>query len=282
MSYRFHPDRQYLMPTHFGPISGPRSRPDGGRFPDPDDRIKETYSISYYSEPKVLASLLPDEFELFGEPVITVTYSYMTDIAWLAGRGYNMLGVSVPARLRDGNRYIVGPFLLVLWENLTDPIITGREQLGFNKIFCDLPPAQVEGDTVTCRASWMGHVFAELTVSGLKPGPAPITATLPNDHDSASMLHLRYFPKIGALTKAAVCEPVVSPSSSGRVEETKEGEGSLNFFETRWEDMPTQFHIVEALRKLPRYRMLSPVYQRTRGGTDHYRQRRATQDVANA
>jgi hypothetical protein len=275
MSYRFIPGRQYLMPTHFGPMSGPRARPDGSRFPDPDERIKETYSISFYSDADVLAGLLPDDFQLFGDPIVTVTFSYMTDIAWLAGRGYNMLGVSIPARVRDEGRYVVGPFLLVLWENLADPIITGREQLGFNKIFCDLPSVHVDGDSVTCQASWMGHLFAELNVSGLEPGTAPAAPALPPDHERAAMLHLRYFPKIGSLAEAEVCEAVISPSGSGKVEETKVGEGSLTFFETRWEDMPTQFHVVEAIRRLPRRQMLPSVYQRTRGGTDHYRQRRA-------
>ena len=30
-------------------------------------------------------------------------------------------------------------FLVVLWENLTDPILTGREELGFSKIYCEIP-----------------------------------------------------------------------------------------------------------------------------------------------
>ena len=31
-----------------------------------------------------------------GEPVATVFASYMTEIEWLAGRGYNVLGVTIP------------------------------------------------------------------------------------------------------------------------------------------------------------------------------------------
>ena len=68
MSYRFDPQRQYLMPTHFGPMVGPRHSPAGTRFPDPDNRTKETYTVSYLSDADALSALLPEGFDLHGEP----------------------------------------------------------------------------------------------------------------------------------------------------------------------------------------------------------------------
>ena len=62
---------------------------------------------------------------------MTVAATYMKEIAWLAGRGYNTLGVSFPATFTGEEDEVTGNFLTVLWENLTDPIITGREELGF-------------------------------------------------------------------------------------------------------------------------------------------------------
>jgi hypothetical protein len=274
MSYRFIPGRQYLMPTHFGPMSGPRARPDGSRYPDPDDLIKESYSIAFLSDSGRLNDLLPEGFELFGDPVVTVTFSYMTGIAWLAGRGYNMLGVTVPARLQHGGKFYVGPFLLVLWENLTDPILTGREQLGFSKVYCELPAPAVEGGRLSCNASWLGHVFAVMTIEELKPRLSDQHAAsrdLPRGHEAVGLLHLRYFPRIGEFSEVAVREPAISPlsSASGAIEESRSGKGKIDFHKTAWEDMPTQFHIVEGLRSLPVQATLSATYQRVRGGTDH-------------
>ena len=57
----------------------------------------------------------------------------MKEIEWLAGRGYNTLGVSFPAVFEGEVDRATGSLLTVLWENLTDPILTGREELGFSK-----------------------------------------------------------------------------------------------------------------------------------------------------
>lgn len=276
MSYRFAPGRQYLMPTHFGPMSGPRARPDGGRFPVPDGRLKESFAVSFRSRAAALAAVLPEGFELYGEPVVTVTFSYMTGIDWLAGRGYNMLGVTVPARARHKGGWLAGPFLLVLWENLADPIITGREQLGFSKIYCELPEPERAGGAAACSASWLGHRFATARLEGLGEAAAPAVPALPSDHSPASLLHLRYFPRIGDLGVAQVCEPVYSPAGpgAGQVVETRHGRGEIAFLATTWEQMPTQFHVVEGLRALPVEAHLGATYQRVRGGTDHMGQAR--------
>ena len=82
------------------------------------------------------------------EPLITVTASYIKEIEWLAGRGYNTLGISFPAVFQGEKDYASGNFLTVLWENLTDPILTGREELGFSKIFCDLPEPKIHNGEI--------------------------------------------------------------------------------------------------------------------------------------
>ena len=84
----------------------------------------------------------------------------MKEIEWLAGRGYNTLGASFPVVFQGTRDYAEGHFLTVLWENLTDPILTGREELGFAKIYCELPEPIVLGDSVECHASWLGFRFS--------------------------------------------------------------------------------------------------------------------------
>ena len=201
----------------------------------------------------------------------------MENIEWLAGRGYNMLGVTIPARLKARQRSITGPFLLVLWENLADPIITGREQLGFNKIYCELPERSINASGVTCRAAWMGHQFCLMHLRGLDEQSDRAGPSLKNGEDAeerASLLHLRYFPSIGRWSEPAICEPVISPlsSASGALETVLFGEGDVSFLETRWEDMPTQYHIVERLRALPVVEPRGAEYRKIKGGSDHFAQ----------
>ena len=94
--------------------------------------------------------------------MVTVDQTHMKEIEWLAGRGYNIMGVTFRVVYNGTRDRAVGPLLTVLWENLTDPILTGREQLGFSKIFCDMP------DPVVCRGefqvtgSWMGYRFLDM------------------------------------------------------------------------------------------------------------------------
>ena len=97
MSYRFEAGRLYRMPTHFGPTPGPRQLP-------PDVVIDRKLSprllsltASFLTDSKLLDRHLPEGFTLAGEPVVTVEFHHMTDIDWLAGRGYTMIWVSWPA-----------------------------------------------------------------------------------------------------------------------------------------------------------------------------------------
>ena len=172
MPYKLQPGRMYMMPTHFGPSSGPRQGPDGQGFGCRDTPRSTSYSVSFLTRAEQLDALLPAGFRLAGEPVVTVTVSYLTEIEWLAGRGYNTLGVSFPAEYA-GKRYRArGPFLAVLWENLADPILTGREQLGFSKIYCAIqPPAVLDGET-RCAAEWLGFTFMDMCLSDMERVPA--------------------------------------------------------------------------------------------------------------
>ena len=171
MPYEFDPDQMYRMPTHFGPRTGPRRGPDGQRFECRDNPRSSIYSLSFLSEPRQLDVLLPPGFRLNGEPVVTVSASYMTEIEWLAGRGYNTLGFSFPVSFEGEKDRISGNLLTVLWENLADPIITGREELGFAKIYCRTSPA--------CPASRRASYHGELAWLQIpRSSPERLAATI--------------------------------------------------------------------------------------------------------
>ena len=85
----------YMMPIHFGPMCGPRQGPGGKKFAFNPDRRKITHlSVSFLTNANQLQKILPPGFELSGDPVVTVFETFMKEIDWLAGRGYNVLGLN--------------------------------------------------------------------------------------------------------------------------------------------------------------------------------------------
>src|SRR3546814_19913556 len=96
MSYSFLPGRRYRMPTHFGPMPGPRQGPAGGRYDCLDDPRQHVVQAAFAAPVDRLERFMPPGFAVArGE--LHVAFSYMTEIAWLAGRGYATFGLTVPA-----------------------------------------------------------------------------------------------------------------------------------------------------------------------------------------
>lgn len=272
--YDLIPGEMYRMPTHFGPATGPRRGPHGIKFENEDAPTSTSHSVRFLTNRDQLQALLPEGFTVGDEPVVSVTATYISEIPWLAGRGYNILGVSIPAEFEGERDRAEGSFLFVLWENFTDPIITGREELGFSKIYAEIPPPRVfEGET-RLTASWDGYGFLDMTLANmeevdLEPGPDPA-----GDDDTAAdagepagdpeeesgvirgQMHYKYFPRTpgpdGEWGKADAAYAVISQAggSNSRTVELHRGEGTLEFHRARWEDMPTQYMIVNAFAEL--------------------------------
>ena len=257
MSYEFDPKMIYRQPSHFGPQAGPRQGPDGDRHRF-DEANKEwpkqtDWIVNFLSNEDQLAALCPPGFMPVGEPVVTISLTDMRGIPWLAGRGYKMLGAFFNAMYKGEKDTAMGPFLTVLWENLADPICSGREEIGFSKMFCDLPdPWQFEGTTRWC-ASWEGFTFCNMELSDMKPIPVeePAMPDVP-EGTQLGLLHYRYMPKVGEWGKAEASHAVLTPAANpnDKVTEMYVGKGSVKFHKARWEDMPTQYHIVSGLAEL--------------------------------
>lgn len=251
MAYQFEPGRMYRMPTHFGLATGPRQGPHGERFACIDTPKTTTIAVSFLTNAEQLTPFLPPGFALGAEPVVTVAASYITEIEWLAGRGYNTLGVSFPVVFTGKVDRVTGTFLTVLWENLTDPIITGREELGFAKIYCALPEPVVLHGVTHCTASWLGFNFMDLAVANL----TQLSAEEIHRRSATSTdgtLHYKYMPRTGEWGQADAEYAVLTPAATPNrvVKEMWHGAGTVEFHQARWEDLPTQYMIVNAFHAL--------------------------------
>lgn len=259
------------MPTHFGPSISPRQPPSNRSY---DWSFAECFSISatFPVDRAGVEGLLPPGFALLGAPELCLTFSYLTNLPWLAGRGYNTLGVTAPVRYRDEQ---VGALMLVLWENMADPIITGREELGMAKVFCDLPAARRTGAAIDCTAEWHGFRFLSLSLSGLRACPdtaLPDPATLPT---RGQLLHYRHLPAVGDWGAASVAEVTLTPPARGDVVmSTEAGTAQIAWHKPRWEDMPTQSEIVRRLSDIFVADAGSGETMVTRGGVYEHRDQR--------
>jgi len=200
--------------------------------------------------------------------MLTITMTVMSNIGWLAGRGYSILSVGFPIAHQSKERgELTGNFTPVLWENLADPIVTGREELGFAKIYADIPPPVILGDRYNARALWQGFQFFEMELGELAETPdRPSTTT--------GSFHYKFIPRTGALGEAdcAYLE-YASPNRSAtgyggmRIVRRSTGKGSFRFHRARWEDVPFQYPIINALADLPirEMRAASVTYQSAEG-----------------
>ncbi len=181
------------MPYGFGPSPGPRQGPDGRPFDWSDTPRRRAVSVGFLTDAEVLSELLPPGFAVAGDPVVTVEVQYFAELEWLAGRGYNTLGVKFPAAFKGERDEVSGLFLACSGENLADPILTGRDELGFAKLYADIAEPRVFRGVETHGASWLGHRFLDIEVREIvdaEPAPAVGGAT-------GGTLHYKYVPATG-------------------------------------------------------------------------------------
>ena len=267
MSYTRDDSRMYMMPVHFGPCVTPRQNKDGARFiyDQPTELTKHT--IVYETDPEKLSALLPQKFELTA-PYVIVNMNMLRNIAWLAGHGYNLVGVSVPVRF-FGEETVEGNLLLVMWENHADPIITGREQLGYSKIFASIDDIHTYGGiSRTALTSW-GFRFLEMQYDeAAQPDNLEELKAVLNNPNSQGIMHYKYMPRTGDGFSQADAEYVcLNPKAAVLPDDVKKYPadqltymgGSIKWNIPQWEDMPTQYHIIQALGGLPVKRVVGVV-----------------------
>ncbi|MEO6151617.1 MAG: acetoacetate decarboxylase family protein [Croceibacterium sp.] len=254
------------MPVSFGPAPGPRNVPQEHRHRR-YEKDAVTLTVSARTDPDLLARLLPPGFVVEAEARIEVSLMVLTNIGWLAGRGYNIAMVRIPARW-SGKESVSGYFVPVVWESMVDPILTGRDELGWPKIFAEIPQPTVEDGHWRASASWDGFRFLEVSATGFTTG-TQWSPPLP-------MMFHKYVPRTGEWGKAEIDYfTVTSPDGSEvKVKSATTGDGRFAFHRARWEDMPTQYPIVNALAELPLADFSRAILTETTGGDDASGQRR--------
>ena len=228
-----------------------------------------------------LRTLFPTPSFRFASPGTMAEASFqctqLDGLPWLGGRGYNFFGLWIHGveYAKKDESTLSGSFLPILFEDLADPIITGREELGMPKVFCDIDVAR-NGDRTSVTCSWRGTSFAIMTLEGLvdEPGKHDTNGDgrqegPPRPADNGLLVY-RYVPAVGQRGVADAEYPVFmgkdETSTQRVVEKTHTGRtGRVQILPGDWDSLPTLHHIVSGLADIPVYEVLVAKTEKGRG-----------------
>lgn len=263
MSFSTNSSSRYRMPVVFGPAVGPRQHPEGRMWrPEETGTMNSDWMrIAYRTDAAKLERLLPPGFELRGEPILSVSCAWFRNLYWIAGRGYGILSLDFPVTYHGKEETIEGSFCPIIWEGRPDAIMTGREELGFPKMFADFPEITWDRDqgTASCSASWMDYTFFDIALSDLVEEEQP-AKILPGS-GGGPQLYYKYMPRTspngaeGADIEYVTTGAPKGSSAANIVMDDFEyrrwtGQGKLNWHRATFEQLPLMFHIVNAVADL--------------------------------
>ncbi len=255
----------HIMPMEFGAAGGPRQAPEDNAFRNRPTTFTR-YIVGFLGRGDQISALLPSGLALRGDPVVEFHFLLLRDISWLAGRGYNILSMLIPVRHQSatGER-VDGLYQAVLWENLADPIITGREQLGHPKLYAELPPPRTCDGATHLSARWGDFTFAKLELTCGSTATDDVRAQM-RDRAGAGLFSHKYIPTTGRWDEADADYLTLSPMPGGSNvidpqpdPEIKVGTGTVTFNSPEWQDMPTQYHIIRKIAALEQRATLDAV-----------------------
>lgn len=254
------------MPVHFGPCCGPRRIPDGTRPYTLGPQDTEHNTLVYETDAEAVERFLPEGFSV-RKPYILATHKMHRNLTWLAGRGYNVVTFNVPVFYKGKEKEITGQYQLAIWENHADPILSGREQIGYTKVFAGIEDLHtLNGVREASMSSW-DFTFCNLKFDTNKsPEDEALLKEIVTDPESEGLMHLKYIPKTGdGFSEADVCYVSFTPKLFPVPEDAKPlppnpprtwFTGDIKWTVPRWEDMPTQYHIVQGMASIPVKRII--------------------------
>jgi hypothetical protein len=246
----------------FGRAASQRNHPiDKSEYVNPGK--SPTFRVRVTTDGERLQRILPPGVVPRGEPGFEVSVGHVQEAYWLAGRDYRSMMVRVPVTVtRDGDP-VDGYYYAVKWDSLPDLVMTAREDIGWPSLWADVSlPIRTSRDSYAFNASWMGFRFFDMEITDLGP-PQP----KPRGDAAASVQVTYKYVPVGYEPGADTSKLIVNDLSkywkeSAAVEkaplnrtvglvDTREGTGHFTFHRARWDDMPSQFHVVNALADLP-------------------------------
>lgn len=256
MGLKFEDGKIYFMPVFWGPTSIMQDLDKGGAILHQPADV-ECLGVSFETNPEQIEALLPERFTSI-EPVISVQACEFKDIGWLAGHSYTLINISTPVHFEGKEHQVDGDLVLAMFENHADPIVAGREGIGYSKIYADMPKFSHYEGKYTAKASSWGFEFMKLQIDVNTEAP-DAQRMMKLAAQSQGKINYRYVPMIDDVTKAEISYPVFNPKKwekpadykwEIKKPQMKFCSGTVEFKEPKWEDMPTWYRVGKGLADL--------------------------------
>jgi Acetoacetate decarboxylase (ADC) len=170
--------------------------------------------------------------------------------------------VDLPAIYTGKRERIEGSLCLVMWEGFPDAVLTGREELGFPKLFADIPKIHYEpaARAAAGTVAWLGHRFLDIELQQLTPVDGD--TSLPGSGGPA--MYYKYLPRTGYGGRcgedvAYVTTSLPPPETAGDASPIQLGDcqfkkwsaqGRIRWHRATFEQLPTTFHIINTLAEI--------------------------------
>lgn len=268
MALTIRSDRIYEMPVFFGP--SPLKNPDDeGIYHLNKPADVEAATVMFETDPAKLEAFLPEGFSLRA-PVLSVATCEFGTLGNFDGNTYYLINISVPVRF-DGERdHLAGDLILAMYENHADPILGGRDLMGYGKVYADIPRFAKDGRHVRTQASDWGFKFLDVELD-LEGEPADLAYMQQLAAESEGKFNWKYLPATpelgtpyhlaGADVSYPTFNPKVQPLPDNYPWTLKEPKtiacsGSVTFHAPGPGQMSMYAHIPTALADLPVKRVL--------------------------
>ena len=149
-----------LMPLIRGPLWDQKNPPSSVYS------SVESLILQYETDPDAIPPLLPEPFKPAKSPTVNVLFVDNNGVDFMAGGGYRLAAVTVAAQFDGEMGHLEGDYVLVMPENSTLPIITGREWIGMPKFFTDITSIRImDNGHLRCEASLWGHLLFGIDIA---------------------------------------------------------------------------------------------------------------------
>ncbi|GAM86966.1 hypothetical protein ANO11243_049870 [Dothideomycetidae sp. 11243] len=265
------PSIYWRMPVAFGPMPGPRQNHLGV----PRQATQSTFttaSIKFKTSRTVLQNLFPpgNKSFRFASPGTVAYCSFscttLNKMEWLGGSGYSHIGLYIHGvkYVKANGEEISGTYMPILFESLTDPIVSGREELGMPKLYTSVDIYR-GAESYRIRTGWQGSMWGSFQLHGLKKSNNPATATgkISGEDDDGILVH-RYIPRVGRTEKGkeesqySVFVPFAEDFPQPKTKTVwKADKATIDIDALGWDALPTLHHIVKRLQEVPVYEVVS-------------------------
>lgn len=271
MALQFENGKVYLMPVFFGPTWCQQNPENGKTFTSHyQPGVVNVVSLTYETDREVLEKMIPDCYTL-NDPFVNISVCEFTNLGWLNGKTYSLINVNCPVHFKGERDDLDGDLVLAMFENHCDPIVGGRETMGYGKLYCDIPPVQHCEGKYTALASAWDFNFMKLTIDVNQEAP-DLETLKANEARSAGKMHYRYFPDVMEkgedpainFTKPAIAYPTILPKWVKpadypyplRVPNVEWCTGTVEWTAPAWGDWPTNGNVGAGLAALKVKRVL--------------------------